>query len=145
MSQKLTKKQREEVSDLVISYPKYDYYKKKFYRGHNFDYKLVITPETRGTDHPGMHFTGICTWWEARGKWKISRADMVRLIEKKTIIHTWKDPYEEKSYEGKFKFVNREPTEKEWKKKIDEMNKSNRKFWLVVSVIGLVILLIYNN
>ena len=139
-------KTTDEVQDLVGSFPKYDSYKKKYGRGNNFDYNLVITPETRGTNPKGLHYNGICTWWELRGMYKVSRVNMVKLIEKKSIIHRWKDPNSDtKIFEGNIKFVDREPTEEEWNKQIKEMKKSDRKFWLIVGAIILIAVLYFNK
>ena len=139
-------KKTDEVLDLVGSFPKYDFYKKKYGRGNNFDYNLVITPETRGNEPPGLHDQGICTWWELRGRYKVSRVDMVKLIEKKSIIHRWKDPDSDtKIFEGNIKFVDREPTEEEWNKQMKEMKKSDRKFWLIVGAIILIAVLYFNK
>lgn len=141
----MNKKRNDEVLDLVGSYPKYDFYKKKFGRGNNFSFKLVIVPETRGNDHPGMNHSGTVTWWELRGKYKVSRVKLVELIEKKSIIHTYKDPDSDtKMYRGKINFVDREPTEEEWEKKTKELEESNkktdRKFWLIVGAIVIAVL-----
>lgn len=134
-----------EVLDIVGSFPKYDKYKKKFGRGKNFDFKFVITRESMGEhDHPGLHYTGISTWSELRYVYKVSRVDMINLIEKKSIIHTYKDP-DNKFYSGKIKFIDREPTEEEWNKEMDELKKSDRKFWLIFGIIVFVILVIFNK
>ena len=93
-----------------------------------------------------MHYRGICQWWELEGRFKVSKADMVKLIEKKSIIHRWKDPdTDTKVYEGKIKFVDREPTIKERNKIIAEQKKSNKKFWLIVGIIILVLVVYFNK
>ena len=136
----------DETIDLLDSFPKYEKYKKLYGRGYNFDYKLIITTETRGDETPGLNYNGTVAWWELREVYKVSRVDLVELIEKKSIIHTYKGPDSDtKIYRGKINFVDREPTEEEWNKQIKEMKKSDRKFWLIVGVIILIIVLYFNK
>ena len=40
----MNKKRNDEVLDLVGSFPKYEKYKKLYGRGHNFNFKFIITP-----------------------------------------------------------------------------------------------------
>ena len=136
----------DETIDLLDSFPKYEKYKKLYGRGNNFSFKFIITPETRGDATPGMFYSGTVAWWELRGRYKVSRVDLVELIEKKSIIHTYKDPHSDtKMYRGKINFVDREPTEEEWNKQIKEMKKSDRKFWLIVGAIILIAVLYFNK
>ena len=140
----------DETIDLLDSFPKYEKYKKLYGRGSNFDFKFIITPETRGGETPGLNYSGTVAWWELRGRYKVSRVDLVELIEKKSIIHTYKSPDSDtKMFRGKINFVDREPTEEEWKKKTKELKESNkkfdRKFWLIVGVIILIIVLYFNK
>ena len=131
----MDKKTTEEVLDLVKAGPKYYELKKKIGRGSNFDYDLVITPETRRNNPPGLHYYGCCGWWEARRRWKISRSDMVKLIENGKIIHTYKDPDSDyKLFRGEFKFVNREPSEEEWQRTVEKLKRDQKKttFWILV-------------
>ncbi len=106
----------DETIDLLDSFPKYEKYKKLYGRGYNFSFKFIITPETRGDETPGMFYSGTVAWWELREVYKVSRVDLVELIEKKSIIHTYKSPDSDtKMFRGKINFVDREPTEEEWK------------------------------
>ena len=139
----------DETIDLLDSFPKYEKYKKLYGRGYNFDFKFIITPETRGDATPGMFYSGTVAWWELRGRYKVSRVDLVELIEKKSITHTYKSPDSDtKMFRGKINFVDREPTEEEWKKKTKELKESNKKFdrklWLIVGVIILIIVVYFN-
>ena len=139
-------KQNEEILDLVKSYPKYDHYKKKYSRGNNFSFKFVILAESRDEYDPkGLFESGVTHWEEMRERWKVSRDDMVKLVEKKKIKHRWQDPYNKKFFEGYIEFKDREPSEKQWKKEIDEMNRSNRKFWLIVGGIIFLVFLYFNK
>ena len=136
----------DETIDLLDSFPKYEKYKKLYGRGSNFDFKFIITPETRGGETPGLNYNGTVDWQELRYVYKVSRVDLVELIEKKSIIHTYKSPDSDtKMYRGKINFVNREPTEEEWNKQIKELKKSDRKFWLIVGAIILIAVLYFNK
>ena len=136
----------DETIDLLDSFPKYEKYKKLYGRGYNFSFKFIITPETRGDETPGLNYNGTTTWWELRGRYKVSRVDLVELIEKKSITHTYKSPDSDtKMFRGKINFVDREPTEEEWNKQIKEMKKSDRKFWLIVGAIILIAVLYFNK
>ena len=135
-------KKNDEVLDLVGSFPKYESYKKKYGRGYNFDFKLTITPETRGDEHPQLHHTGTTDWWELRGMYKVSRVDLVKLIENKSIHHRYKDPNSDtKIFAGKINFVDREPTEEEWNKRVQENEKSNKKTNRILLIVGAIILI----
>ena len=136
----------DETIDLLDSFPKYEKYKKLYGRGNNFDFKFIITPETRGDEAPGLNYNGTVDWQELRYVYKVSRVDLVELIEKKSVIHTYKSPDSDtKMYRGKINFVNREPTEEEWNKQIKELKKSDRKFWLIVGAIILIAVLYFNK
>jgi hypothetical protein len=140
----------DETIDLLDSFPKYEKYKKLYGRGYNFSFKFIITPETRGDETPGLNYNRTVDWWELRYVYKVSRVDLVELIEKKSIIHTYKSPDSDtKMYRGKINFVDREPTEEEWKKKTKELKESNKKFdrklWLIVGVIILIIVVYFNK
>ena len=82
----------DETIDLLDSFPKYEKYKKLYGRGNNFNFKFIITPETRGGETPGLNYNGTVDWQELRYVYKVSRVDLVELIEKKSIIHTYKSP-----------------------------------------------------
>ena len=140
----------DETIDLLDSFPKYEKYKKLYGRGNNFNFKFIITPETRGDETPGLNYNGTVDWQELRYVYKVSRIDLVELIEKKSIIHTYKSPDSDtKMFRGKINFVDREPTEEEWKKKTKELKESNKKFdrklWLIVGIIILIIVLYFNK
>ena len=141
MKQRNTKK-NDEVLDLVGSFPKYEFYKKKYGRGYNFDFKLTITPETRGDEPPQLNHSGIADWWELRGTYKVSRVDLVKLIENKSIHYRYKDPYSDtKIFAGKINFVDREPTEEEWNKRVQENEKGNKKTNRILLIVGVIILI----
>ena len=140
----------DETIDLLDSFPKYEKYKKLYGRGNNFNFKFIITPETRDGETPGLNYNGTVDWQELRYVYKVSRVDLVELIEKKSIIHTYKSPDSDtKMFRGKINFVDREPTEEEWKKKTKELKESNKKFdrklWLIVGIIILIIVLYFNK
>ena len=140
----------DETIDLLDSFPKYEKYKKLYGRGNNFNFKFIITPETRSGETPGLNYNGTVDWQELRYVYKVSRVDLVELIEKKSIIHTYKSPNSDtKMFRGKINFVDREPTEEEWKKKTKELKESNKKFdrklWLIVGIIILIIVLYFNK
>ena len=140
----------DETIDLLDSFPKYEKYKKLYGRGYNFSFKFIITPETRGDETPGLNYNRTVDWWELRYVYKVSRVDLVELIEKKSIIHTYKSPDSDtKMFRGKINFVDREPTEEEWDKKTKELKESNKKFdrklWLIVGVIILIIVVYFNK
>jgi hypothetical protein len=75
----------DEFKEAYDSFDKYGPYRKKYGRGKNFDYSLVEIPETRNDNHPGLRTSGICTWSEITGIYKVDSVDMIRLIEKKSI------------------------------------------------------------
>jgi len=91
-------------------YERYKKYKKKYSKGSNFDLDLrEISTVGKNTDTGAVVKVNV-DWDHVRKKFKISKKQIMILIDKGVIEHAWQDTTDnDKMYKGTISFKNREP------------------------------------
>lgn len=85
------------------TYQRFKKYKKKYSLGDNFDLNLKES-------NSEVYLKDKVNWERARTEFKLSKKQMLELIDKGEVSHTWKDSTnKDRSYKGTVTFKNREP------------------------------------
>jgi len=91
-------------------YERYKKYKKKYSKGGNFDLDLKeISAEGKENDLAAVVKDKV-DWDRVRQEFKLSKKQIMILIDRGVIDHTWRDTtHNDKMYKGTISFKNREP------------------------------------
>ena len=84
------------------TYQRFKKYKKKYFLGDNFDLNLKES-------NSEVYLKDKVNWERARTEFKLSKKQMLELIDKGKVSHTWQDSIKDKSYKGTVTFKDREP------------------------------------
>ena len=85
------------------SYQRFKKYKKKYSLGNNFDLNLKES-------NSEVYLKDKVNWERARTEFKLSKKQMLELIDKGEVSHTWQDSVnKDRSYKGTVTFKDREP------------------------------------
>ena len=85
------------------TYQRFKKYKKKYSLGNNFDLNLKES-------NSEVYLKDKVNWEQARTKFKLSKKQMLELIDKGEVFHTWQDSInKDMSYKGTVTFKDREP------------------------------------
>jgi hypothetical protein len=91
-------------------YERYKKYKKKYSKGSNFDLDLKEIPVAGKENDPGAAVKDKVDWDRVRKEFKLSKKQIMILIDTGVIDHTWQDTtHDDKMYKGTVSFKNREP------------------------------------
>jgi|TARA_B100001093_G_scaffold12925_1_gene12018 hypothetical protein len=85
------------------TYQRFKKYKKKYSLGNNFDLNLKES-------NSEVYLKDKVNWERARTEFKLSKKQMLELIDKGEVFHTWQDSInKDMSYKGTVTFKDREP------------------------------------
>jgi len=85
------------------TYQRFKKYKKKYFLGDNFELNLRES-------NSEVYLKDKVNWERARTEFKLSKKQMLELIDKGKVSHTWQDSInKDKSYKGIVTFKDREP------------------------------------
>ena len=85
------------------TYQRFKKYKKKYSLGDNFDLNLKES-------NSEVYLKDKVNWERARTEFKLSKKQMLELIDKGEVSHTWQDSInKDMSYKGTVTFKDREP------------------------------------
>ena len=85
------------------TYQRFKKYKKKYSLGSNFDLNLKES-------NSEVYLKDKVNWERARTEFKLSKKQMLELIDKGKVFHTWQDSInKDMSYKGTVTFKDREP------------------------------------
>ena len=85
------------------TYQRFKKYKKKYSLGNNFDLNLKES-------NSEVYLKDKVNWEQARTEFKLSKKQMLELIDKGEVFHTWQDSInKDMSYKGTVTFKDREP------------------------------------
>ena len=85
------------------TYQRFKKYKKKYSLGNNFDLNLKES-------NSEVYLKDKVNWERARTEFKLSKKQMLELIDKGEVSHTWQDSINKDiSYKGTVTFKDREP------------------------------------
>ena len=85
------------------TYQRFKKYKKKYSLGDNFDLNLKES-------NSEVYLKDKVNWERARTEFKLSKKQMLELIDKGEVFHTWQDSInKDMSYKGTVTFKDREP------------------------------------
>ena len=85
------------------TYQRFKKYKKKYSLGDNFDLNLKES-------NSEVYLKDKVNWERARTEFKLSKKQMLELIDKGEVSHTWQDSInKDRSYKGTVTFEDREP------------------------------------
>ena len=85
------------------NYQRFKKYKKKYSLGNNFDLNLKES-------NSEVYLKDKVNWEQARTEFKLSKKQMLELIDKGEVFHTWQDSInKDMSYKGTVTFKDREP------------------------------------
>ena len=91
-------------------YERYKKYKKKYSKGSNFDLNLKEMSVAGKENDQVAVVKDKVDWDRARKEFKLSKKQIMILIDKGVIDHTWQDTnHNDKMYKGTISFKNREP------------------------------------
>ena len=94
------------MNNKLYTYPTYQRfkkYKKKYSLGDNFDLNLKES-------NSEVYLKDKVNWERARTEFKLSKKQMLELIDKGEVFHTWQDSInKDMSYKGTVTFKDREP------------------------------------
>ena len=101
------------MSNKLYTDPKYERYKKyrkKYSKGSNFDLDLKEISVAGKKNQPGAVVKDKVDWDRVRQEFKLSKKQIMILIDKGVIDHAWQDTTDnDKMYKGTISFKNREP------------------------------------
>jgi len=87
------------------AYQRFKKFKKKYSLGNNFDLNLKET-------NSEVYLKDQINWDRARTEFKLSKKQIIELIEKGKVDHIWQDTsHKDKLYKGTVTFKDREPKE----------------------------------
>ena len=85
------------------TYQRFKKYKKKYSLGTNFDLNLKES-------NSEVYLKDKVNWERARTEFKLSKKQMLELVDKGEVFHTWQDSInKDMSYKGTVTFKDREP------------------------------------
>jgi hypothetical protein len=85
------------------TYQRFKKYKKKYSLGDNFELNLRES-------NSEVYLKDKVNWERARTEFKLSKKQMIELIDKGKVSHAWQDSInKDKSYKGTVTFKDREP------------------------------------
>jgi hypothetical protein len=85
------------------TYQRFKKYKKKYSLGDNFDLNLKES-------NSEVYLKDKVNWERARTEFKLSKKQMLELIDKGEVSHAWQDSInKDRSYKGTVTFKDREP------------------------------------